>query len=777
MKEISIYPLKFATGLPYKDYSFCDGRLYFTVSQKTGCLDLIGYYGSQPRGRSALFSGNSVDILCDGLPCKFEEVIMHPFGIESKFYNANKEYIYRIWCHDTRDNISSIIIEISGAKKVNLIFNTSSKISKIPNRKWLGPLYKKGIKNFYFTVSDEVITKRPNAEGSILDIFGPPLSDLKEKGKVHGLIGSFKNNKYEEKEDKLIITSENNENVYFFFIFGNSLKEVKASFKKLKTKVKHSWDDQQRRYTKIAQEVPKIEVGEYLNIQKFFKLQPLILESIKLPENSFSRSNTTTHWLWGWNITHTCYTLVQSGMYDDVKKILLALKKLGEENPYKKIPWTLTHDFKIHQTAPIGGPEDVIFICDIFRYYSYTRDIKTVEKIYPYAKKLFNLIANKTDSNGLYLTRGQAIDQPEQYGRRRYAYVAFETGWWYEAVRSIENLAIIMNDKETEEKAFKIAEKIKSNFLDIFYDKKTGYIIEAYEPDTKERCDVCESISIGFLTGLYYEDLLKDKLNDIAKFCMDNFVSEYGFRSVPAWEKRGFYEWTAPNTNWWTLPDATLGKIFRIANISVPIEKAVFWYDMTFGWIYSVTEGRPLNKPQYCSSDWHDWGLWSWYTFLLEAVAGIETDIGGFTYIPCDIDLSVKLSSLPFYKSKWDIEVIGNGFWVKEMIIDGKSIKRTYKVPSKYFIEGEHSLKIIRSNEIPEYPVLLKAIGAEVEKVELQKNSLLIYLNGNGRIPIKVYSPYHKVTVNNKEISFLWDGNIGKGEIFLKGGKLLKIGL
>ncbi len=140
--------------------------------------------------------------------------------------------------------------------------------------------------------------------------------------------------------------------------------------------------------------------------------------------------------------------------------------------------------------------------------------------------------------------------------------------------------------------------------------------------------------------------------------------------------------------------------------------------------------------------------------------------------MPCDTSLPVKLTDLPFRQSQWAIDIQGSGAWVKEFVVDGKIIKGSYKVPLRYMERGQHTLKIIRGGEEPDTPVLLEAICAGVEKVNIASRKLTVVLKGQGRIPIKFYAPRRPILkVNNQEVNYNWDGSskIGRVEIELPG--------
>ncbi len=70
---------------------------------------------------------------------------------------------------------------------------------------------------------------------------------------------------------------------------------------------------------------------------------------------------------------------------------------------------------------------------------------------------------------------------------------------------------------------------------------------DAYDGDVNDTA--CVS-NLGCMHGLYGEDLIYEKGDELTAFVENHLLKLDGIRYKPEWEKRGWYGWTRIGENW-----------------------------------------------------------------------------------------------------------------------------------------------------------------------------------------------------------------------------------
>ncbi len=768
-------------GLPYREYFFCDGRVSVRAHQSSGGIDSIEYHGEQPLGYEVFFDSPPLHFKVDGERVGFEDIVIYPFGFENTFQADRKKYKFNMFIvgkvivfeFQPVSAVTLVLPEKAGKKKINR--EGGKRIRK-------GPVFNKEISVLLFKVEDYDRVKRPPEERSLLHGGGISLPPLEMKGETHLAIFSSEKVRVKREKKSYHLTARGSKNskkkqVLFAIAFGDSERELRDNIDLVRNSSYKLKRAQKKRYKDLSDTLPQFKIGEYIHLPRFFAVQPLYIESMRIPECGAIRAVNTKQWVWGWNMTQSMLGLLNCGWYEHVRQGLLFLFSTALENG--KIGYQFSHTFEHYMVPKHGNAEDIYFLLLLARYYDYTKDLDFIKKVYPLAKKLFHEVAKRCNANGFYPVKGITIDWPEEFGRTKPAYVSYEMGIWYNACRGMEKLAFLLDDSEILEQIEGLSLHIKENFIPTFFNSKSGYLYESVEPDGKKHGFAYIS-SIGCMEGLYGEELLYPKLKEIAQFCEENFLAEYAIRTVPENEKRGDSHWTKPKSNWWFVCNLQLAKLFRRSNRGKALEKMLALYDQYFAWTYSIPEGYPFKNRSATGAFWFDMAGRSVYSLLIEAIAGLEVDIGGWTYIPCDMSIPIKIEGLSLRNSKWDVEIYGEGGWVEEINIDGKPLIGTFKIPVRYVEGGRHKLKINRARKKLSRPTLLEAIGAELLGVKSGIKKLEMNLSGTGRVPVKFYSHLKpKVILSGTDVRIEWakQTGIGKAELCLRGESKLVISI
>ena len=115
-------------------------------------------------------------------------------------------------------------------------------------------------------------------------------------------------------------------------------------------------------------------------------------------------------------------------------------------------------------------------------------------------------------------TMACAVDVPEEVGVDGMFYEAGINGYWYNACRSLENMALKIGEIGLADLAADIARKVEQNFLKMFYDPKEGFLRMAIREDgslpEKEVYAYTNTLALDYAFGPWLLHKVLDKLAD-----------------------------------------------------------------------------------------------------------------------------------------------------------------------------------------------------------------------------------------------------------------------
>ena len=100
---------------------------------------------------------------------------------------------------------------------------------------------------------------------------------------------------------------------------------------------------------------------------------------------------------------------------------------------------------------------------------------------------------------------------------------------------------------------------------------------------------------------------------------------------------------------------------------------------------------------------------------------GIQWDLGGFRYVPCDMDERMSMNRFRFRGTAWNIAIDGAGPYAS-LEIDGAALPGTLQIPSELL--GGSKLAVKRSAKPFARPTLLEAVDAELCGLKSSKTTL-----------------------------------------------------
>ena len=388
-----------------------------------------------------------------------------------------------------------------------------------------------------------------------------------------------------------------------------------------------------------------------------------------------------------------------------------------------------------------------------------SKDKSFLDKHYLSIREGFFKMIRHRNKNGLLISLSMGIDDPKQLQHPEVYITPDGNAWLYSSCRFMENMAMVEGDAKTAEKAREIANKVEELYVETFYDTDVGYFVASVDAEIGEKNKSYQNVLTMAMQTTYGDILIYDKINKLAGFLKDQLYHPAGRSAIPYWDKG--------NEMWKSCimlqHAAHESKIMRYANEAEELIRMWEVYMKIFEKDSLIIETMNLcGLPddiigEHCA--WYTMSAAVQYQTLFWGILGIELDYDGITYIPCDIDLDIRLSNLKHGNTKWDIEINGEGKWVDYIEVDGDKFAGSFKTPKKYFKQGEHKLKIKRGDKAPKVPMILKAPGAGVRIVEVDNKGLTAKLEGIGRIPVRFYSPAKpaSVTFDGQNIPFKWN--------------------
>jgi hypothetical protein len=517
---------------------------------------------------------------------------------------------------------------------------------------------------------------------------------------------------------------------------------------------------QQARFATAAAETPQMDFGRHTALKKFFRVQPLMLEAMRIADNPGAfRGNNEYHWVWEWDMARPAFAILASGRHDFVKELLDFYARTGYCDEYDN---SLTRDCRSHNQLPAGTPTRLEYML-AHDYLAWTGNIDATRAWRSIFVKGILAILERVDSTGMLQVAAASTDYPEEFGRTWKGWLAYPSAWDYSAYCSAEKLLLAWGDIELAGRVRDLTQILRRNFRQIFWNDQTGFWNEGVHPmDPDLVCDIPLSTAMAGMDSPYGEDLYGDKLAASAEFCEREFLREDGIHIITRNEKRGWKEWTRQPHNWFSANDTQLARLFRATGNVSALEKLFYLYEMNYGYQPAAFEGKPFHKPLNTSGSWHVFGAGAWYRNLVECAAGLWADLGGLGLIPGGLGEPITLKGLRFRDATIHFSAVGQGSWPRRLLVDGQPLIGTTKFP--VFTPGAHRIEVEYGPGVPAHPVLILAVDATVHAAVVERQSLHVSLKGQGYTPLSFFAPEMPVvTLDGQLLPVEWNATTGRG--------------
>jgi len=517
---------------------------------------------------------------------------------------------------------------------------------------------------------------------------------------------------------------------------------------------------QLKRFASLDRKIPRLDVSRRPAAGAMSRQLPAQMESLvvtETPAHVTVRAASRGYGVfWCWDMLQPARAFALWGRYERAKKIL---------------------DFCLGPGAVSNAFDASLVVIAAHDVHALTGDDEFLRARYRKLRARFLPLAKECSTDGMPpVGCGVGLDHPEQLGIRGPVYTPDITGAWYNACRLMENSAAWMGDDATAGRAGKLARSIEENFLRFFFDPAVGALSVAYDPKTGKRNTSFQNVTTFALDGPFGHLLVSPVVNDLARFLSHTLKHPRHRTAVPYWDK-GFEMWKNCIMLFHSTHEC---RVLRRAGATDELARSVDFYLDLFrrhGIAMETVNLTPCPDNTGQEMKTQALTIYAWWRTLLNAVFGLVVDRGGLACEPGDFPDDGKLSGWKIAGATWDIEIRGRGRWLRRIVLDGRPLVGTYKLPPVR--RGRHSLLLVRGEEPPPFGTILAATDGKVLGVELGRGRTRVVLSGAGRIPAEFYAETEpEATWRGKPVPVTWDQATatarvecpvkGKGELVIR---------
>ncbi|MFA6717349.1 MAG: hypothetical protein WCS27_18355 [Victivallaceae bacterium] len=492
---------------------------------------------------------------------------------------------------------------------------------------------------------------------------------------------------------------------------------------------------------------PTLRAEDFPEAEIFSKTAPSFLKAMVLAETENEaciRAATHKYGVFNlWDQVWPARAFILMGDWDTAKKLI-------------RYPVTMFSGREPHYEYIFTA---LFIICIAEDITAVSGDYGFTEKLFSDLKRLFLAYAERTGENGLLASPGTCgIDDPAEIGIDRAIWASCLNGLWYDACMAMENMAFILKDEKTAQTAGKLAENIKASYLPTFYDEKNGYLYSSVKPDTQEGIKVFQNVSTLGMDFVYGESLIYPHIEEIAEFQARQLYHPAGRSSVPYWDNA--HEMWKSCIMCQHLAHEM--KTARHGGLGDEIKRMMNIYLSHFKKNKLMFETHNLagaNEDITQRSNWQAFAVRALYSGIFESLIGIECDLGGLTYCPCDLDGNMSVTAFRFRQGIWNIKIDGKGPFAEPLLINGQAIPGTMKIPAEYFTDAiTRTVQIKRSRTPFACPTLLAAAGAAICDLASEERELSFSVTTKVHTVCKIYCPT-KPTIKLNAVTLDYDWN------------------
>lgn len=683
--------IKSEGGIPYLPRWFCDDLVTFEVD-KYG-ISKVEYFNKTTKGSEKVF----INDMWGGMRFYIEDNGYHygqnlkkceimPYGFCGQWHYKENVFLY-----EQRVVNNCIFVSLKAVSKVSDNLKISAEFYdnwSLITRKNGDNRYISGIERVWgkWEFKDKYLKNHYYENGGETHIVMCSNLDCKY---VRNDIGSSKN---------ILTASIDNDEYIFVIAFDESNKKAIVRAKDTLNNYSDYINKQNNRYLQIIRDMPILE-SPYKSLNNFFVLAPLYHESCKvLSVPGGIRAKTEHYWIWGWDGMSSSFAYAYWNDMDFVGNMLKLYMETADKN--KGIGHMFARDMSHIETSMVAAQG--YYISLLYQYHLNGGDILPY---YDFAKKIFGfIVSTEVESTGLCKGYSLFPDFREAILENGNDLSAFNNSSAYCAVCSMRELSKSMNDSETFNKAAVFADRMKENYSKLLFDEERGFFVASVDAATLAKRQVFMSPSIKWDNFFCY-DLIENKKRQVVEFFEQNFVCECGIMNAPVWGVG--YDADANQMHcYWPSNGECYSRLINFENRKDLIEKLISWISCWTD-ILMCPEGIDcydnINEPKpdgwnAVNGTWQAYSMRAWYEATVHSIVGIDFDQNRMNIYPYEGEEMI-LKNIHFAGKTFDIYMKGSGCYIKDVILNEKSIGRKKSISINAFDKKHNVVEIKRTQK------------------------------------------------------------------------------
>jgi len=426
-------------------------------------------------------------------------------------------------------------------------------------------------------------------------------------------------------------------------------------------------------------------------------------------------------------------------LWDDIYPIRDFLLNGEPERAKKMIRYMLNYPWA--ETCPWVTMHLIVTLGE---YLAFADEPEFEQECLPNFIKFFHFMERFADPKTglLKMSLNCGVDNSEEVGMTDLFYPSCLNGWWYDALRSLENFARDLNEGEIAERCRELSAKVEANYEMAFYNEKEGYLRQArtdsFELPRVEVFHYTHTIGMDYNFGRY---LFRRILPQLARYQATRLYHAMGHTAV-AWDSAVPCEaWKGIHMSQHYGHEGKTARCGGRADEAVRIMNGFLAYFKHHQLAIETLNLTGDERDVTMTTRWQGFGATGIAQGILRGACGLDWTRGGFAWLPADEAGRVEVKNLLFRNVVCDVVVSGKGKYIDSFTVNGAEVKGAMQIPVELFpASGTAKIVLHRSEIAPEHPVLLQATDLAVGEVKVQKKRLSFTVKTSAHAPILIQS-------------------------------------
>ncbi len=546
----------------------------------------------------------------------------------------------------------------------------------------------------------------------------------------------------------------------YYTVFATGHAQLEKRLDELSGNVHQECDSVVNNYKSRLQKQPKIDVGDPV-LNSAFGQYPEVINSMKISDRPGAvRATAAGYFVWGWDGMTPMVPCTLANEPEYTAEILRFMQ--NTINAKYGIPHAFTSTFDLSMKAPF--PAQCQYIASLYHYAAITDDLSVVKEVMPTCKFIIgHCRCDEVQNTGLISGHALWPDFPEAMEEDGNDINALNNSLLYQALRGMEYLAKVVGDIDLADECRDWTKRLRASFVKYLYDEEKGYFISSCSSITlkprKHYC--CQAI---FWITPFARELTSHAPKRIADFMDKHLRSDKCLLSLPHWDTAWMADGNQLGSSFPTA-DYFYLNIHKITGNDYGLKAWLgdvewFWRHHTAPEAFTPEAENEAELGPDNPGCKQMQAVTCWYANLYMGLAGMDFDHEGVTLTPWG-DRKISIRGLMLRGVSVDLSISGRGTHIKSLKLNGNPLPAGTRKISWLQLSGNNAkIDLIRTEEEPQHPVIIRADGLRVTKITSEPGKLSACIDGDisGEVVIQSCKPV-KVMVDNQTVECAYDAD------------------